>query len=170
MISLVPIMRAQRYNRDINFEVVNFVDHTILLVNTSRPCLPIDEMLQMFHLSSTCSRMFLQFNQQAGNLLDSLFVTTALDGGKFRLRLFRKIDNVSHRLQSVDHSHNVFLGLQSREFRIRAMRLSDIVCHSLHIAAVGKEWIARWTHLVGVGLKGWFQKLPCQPVAVSARK
>ena len=170
MKSFVPIMRAQRNNGNVHFEVVNFVNHTILFVDASRPSFFIDKMLQVFHLPCTCTWMLLQFKQQIGYLLDSRLVATTLDDCKFSLRLFREIYYVGHKLQLIDHSHNVFFALQTRKFRMGAMSLSNIVLNSLHIATIRKKRIARWAHLVGVSLKGWFQKLSSQPIAVSARK
>ena len=78
MMSLFTIMRAQGNHRNINFEIVDFVDHAILLVDAARPSLLVNKMLQVFHLSSTCTRMFLKFNEHVGNLLDGSLIPVFL--------------------------------------------------------------------------------------------
>ena len=100
----VTIMRAQRNYGDIDFEVVDFVDHAVLLVDAAAPCFFKLEVAQVLHLPCACARMFLQFKQQVGNLIKRLLVATLLDGGKLSLRLFRKKNNVGHRLEGVDKS------------------------------------------------------------------
>ena len=55
--SLVAIMRAQQNYGDVDFEVVNLVDHAVLLVDAPAPCLFKPEVLQVLHLSSACAGM-----------------------------------------------------------------------------------------------------------------
>lgn len=55
--SLVAIMRAQRNDGDVDFEVVNLVDHAVLLVDAPTPCIFKPEVLQVLHLSSACAGM-----------------------------------------------------------------------------------------------------------------
>ncbi len=93
-----------------------------------------------------------------------------IDSGKLHFRLLRKKHNVCHSLQSVNHRHDVLLALQLRKLGMGVMRLADVVFHSLHVAAVCKEGIARWANLVGVGIMSWFQQFACQPVTVAPRK
>ena len=68
----VAIMRTQRNHGDVDFRVVNFVDHAVLLVDAAAPCFFKLEVLQVLHLPCACARMFLQFKQQVGNLIKRL--------------------------------------------------------------------------------------------------
>lgn len=80
---LVTIMRTQRHDRDIDFKVVNFIDHAIMLVDAARLRLFKDEMLQVFYLARSCARVLLQLQKHVGNLLDGSLVATFLNSGKF---------------------------------------------------------------------------------------
>ena len=57
---LLPIMRTQRHHGNIDFEVVDFIDHAVLLVDAARPSLFEHKTLQVFHLPCSCSRMLLK--------------------------------------------------------------------------------------------------------------
>jgi len=87
---LLAVMRAQRNNSNIDLGIVDLVNHAILLVNAARPCLFKNKMLQVFHLTSTSTRMFLKLQQHIGDFLDGRFVTTLLYGNNFFLSLFGK--------------------------------------------------------------------------------
>ena len=167
---LIPIMRTQGYDRDIDFKVVDFVNHAILLVDAARPRLFKYEVFQVLHLPSSCSRMLLQFQQHIGNFLDSGFVATLLDGGKFYFRLFGKKNDVSHMLQRINHRHDIVFALQPRKLGLRLMRLADVLFYGLHVAAVSKERVTRWANLIRVGIACRFKQFACQPVAVAPRK
>ena len=189
----VTIMRAQRNYGDIDFEVVDFVDHAVLLVDAAAPRFFKLEVAQVLHLPCACARMFLQFKQQIGNLIKRLLVATLLDGGKLSLRLFRKKNYVGHRLEGVDERHHILLALQACKLRFWAVSTTNILLYGLHIATVGKELIARRAYLVRVGVMRWlawpssfapwpierarwlsawrwFQKFACQPAAVTLRE
>ena len=168
--SLVTIMRTERNNGDIDFEVVDFVNHAILLVDTARPSLFENKMFQVFHLSSTCSWMLLKLKEHVGNLFDGSLVAAFLDGCKLRLRLFGKKYNVCHLLQGINHRHDVLLALQTCKLGLRTMSLADVILHSLHVAAICKEGVARRANLVGVGIVRWLKQFASQPVAVAPRK
>ena len=170
MISLVTIMRAQRYYRYIDFEVMDFVNHSILLVNAARPSFFEGKMLQVLHLPSAGSGVLLKFKEHIGNFLDSSLVTAFLDSSKFHLRLLRKKNNVCHSLKCVDHRHDVLLALQTRKLCLRAVRLADVILYGLHVAAVSKEGVARRANLVGVSIVSWLQQLASQPIAVAPLK
>ena len=124
----------------------------------------------MLYLPGTCTWVFLQFHQHVGNFLDSSLVATFLDNSKFLLRLFRKKYNVCHILQIVNHRHDVLLALQSCKFGIGSMGLADVVLHSLNVAAVCKEGVARWTNLVGIGIISLLKQFASQPVTIVSRK
>ena len=167
---LIPIMRTERHHGDIDFEVVDFVNHAILLVDSARPSLFEHKMLQMFHLPCPCSRMLLKFKEHIGNLLDGGPVAAFLDGCEFHLRLLGKKHNVCHQLQGVNHRHDILLALQTCKLGLRTMSLTDVIFYSLHIAAVSKERVTRGADLVGIGIVRWFQQFASQPVAVAPRE
>ena len=166
----VTIMRSQRNYGDIDFKVVDFVDHAVLLVDTAAPRFFKLEVLQVLNLPCTCARMLLQFKKHIGNLLDGGLVATAFDDSKFNLRLFGKKNNVGHHLEGVDKRHNILFAFQSRKLRFRTVSTTNIILYGLHIAAVGKELISRRTDLVRVGVMRWLQQFTCQPTAVSFRE
>lgn len=170
MQSLIAIMRAQRHHGYIDFRVVDFVDHAILLVDAAAPSLFKLEVAQVLHLPSTCARMFLQLNQQLGNFVQGLFVAAALDGRQLCLRLLGKKYSVCHGLERIDERQDIFFALQSRKLSIRVVSLTDVLLNGLHIAAVSKEFIARRTHLIGVCIMRWLQQLAGQPTTVALRE
>ena len=55
----VTIMRAQRNHGDIDFEVVDFVDHAVLLVDAVAPRFFKLEVAQVLNLPCACARMLL---------------------------------------------------------------------------------------------------------------
>ena len=67
-------MRTQRHHGDVDFEVVDFVDHAVLvlLVDAAAPRFFKLEVAQVFHLPRACARMFLQFKQHINNRLKRL--------------------------------------------------------------------------------------------------
>ena len=81
-------MRTQRNYNNIDFLVVNFINHTIVLVNTARPCLFKNKMFQVFHLSCSSTRMLLKLQQQICYFLDRGFISTFLNDAKFGLCSF----------------------------------------------------------------------------------
>ena len=97
-------------------------------------------------------------------------VTAFLDGGKLYLRLLRKKNYVCHKLQSVNHRRDILFALQTRKLGLGAVCLANVIFHSLHVAAISKEGVARRADLVRIGIVNWFQQLACQPVAVTSRK
>ena len=70
--SFVVIMRTQRHHGDVDFEVVDLVDHAVLLVDAAAPRFFKLEVAQVFHLPRACARMFLQFKQHINNRLKRL--------------------------------------------------------------------------------------------------
>lgn len=166
----IPIMRAQRHHGDIYFEVMDFVNHTIVLIDAAAPRLFIHKMLQVLHLSRACARMFLKFKKHVRNFLDGSLVTTLLDGSKLYLRLLGKQNNVCHTLQGVYQRNNILLALQTRERGLGSVRLADVLLNGLQIAAVGKERVTRWADLIRVDLIIRFQQFAGQPTAVALRE
>ena len=166
----VTIMRAQRNYGDIDFEVVDFVDHAVLLVDAAAPCFFKLEVAQVLHLPCACARMFLQFKQQVSNLVKRLLVATLLDGGKLSLRLFRKKNYVGLCLKGIDERHHILLALQACKLRLRTVSTTNILLYGLHIATVGKELVARRAYLVRVCIMRWLQQFACQPAAVTLRE
>ena len=51
--------------------------------------------------------------------------------------------NYSNRLQGINHRHDVLLALQTCKLGLRTMSLADVILHSLHVAAICKEGVAR---------------------------
>ena len=82
---LIPIMRTERHHGDIDFEVVDFVNHAILFIDAAGPSLFKDKMLQVFNLTRASTRMFLQLQQQVGNFMEGSLVAALLDDGEFFL-------------------------------------------------------------------------------------
>ena len=152
-------MGTQGNNSNIDFSIVNLVDHPILFVDTTRPRLFKDVVLQVLHLTSASSRMLLKLHKHIRDFLDSGFVATLFDDGNFFLGLFRKQYSVSHFLQRIDKFGNVFFVFKTRELCSRLMSLSYIFLNSFHITRVGKERIARRTYLIRVNMDDGFSRL-----------
>ena len=143
-------MRTQGNNSNKDFGIVDLVDHPVLFVDTTRPRLFKDVVLQVLHLTSACTGMLLKFQKHICDFLDSGFVTALFDGGNLFLGLFRKQYGVCHFLQRIDKFGNVFFAFKTREFCSRLMSLGYIFLNSFHITRVGKERIARRTYLIRI--------------------
>ena len=166
----VSVMGTKRNNGNQDLRIVNFVNHTILLVDTPRPCLFKHKMLEMFHLSSSSTRMLLQFKQQLGYLLYRGLIAAPLDGGKFGFCFFREKNNVSHLLQGIDQLHDVFFGLETGKLCVRLMGICNIFLNSLYVAQIGKERVTRRADFVWVSMIRWLQQLVSQPLTIFLRK
>jgi len=125
-------MRAQGNNSNIDFGIVNLVDHAILFVDTTRPRLFKDVVLQVLHLTSACTGMLLKFQKHIGDFLNGGFVATLFDGGNLFLSLFRKQYSVSHCLQRIDKFGDVFFAFKTCEFGSWLMSLGYIFLDSFH--------------------------------------
>ena len=99
---LLAVMGTQGNNSNIDFSIVNLVNHAILFVDTTRPCFFKDIVLQVLYLTSACTGMLLKFQKHICDFLDGGFVATLFDGGNLFLGLFRKQYSVSHFLQRID--------------------------------------------------------------------
>ena len=162
----MAVMRSQGDDCNVDFGIVDFVNHAILLVDAARPCFLKGIVPQMFHLTGACARMLLKFHEHAGNLFECGFVATLFDDCKLGFGSLRKKYGVGHGLQRIDEGCDVVFGFQAREFCSWAMGFVDVVLHSFHVARIGKEVIARWTDVVGINLVRRFCQLAYQPVAV----
>ena len=78
----LAVMRSQGDDCNVDFGIVDFVNHAILLVDAARPCFLKGIVPQMFHLTGACARMLLKFHEHAGNLFECGFVATLFDDCK----------------------------------------------------------------------------------------
>lgn len=166
----VPVMRTKRNNGNIDLGVVDFINHTILLVDAARPSLFIRKMFEMLHLAGSCAGMLLKLNQKVDHLLYRGLVSTLLYGGKFRFCPLGKKYSVCHLLKSVYQLNNIFLRLKSSKLGIWLMGSVNILLHCFYVTGIGKEKVARRTNLVWICQKRWFQQLAGQPLPVALRE
>ena len=168
--SLVAIMRSQGHDGYQDLPIMNLINHAVLLVYTPRPCFLKSKMFQMFYLAGACARMFLQLNEQISYFLHHGFIAASLDDGELGPGSLGYKDNVSHKLQSVNHLKYVLLTLQSCERGFRTVRGSYVLFHSGDVASVGEEGVARRAIQVRINAIRRLTQLLCQPLTVALRE
>ena len=93
----VAVMRTQRDHSHYDLNVVNLINHAIVLVDAPRPCLGERKMPQVFDLSGAGARVLLQLYKQVGYLLHYGFVAALLDYGELGLCGLSNKNYVCHR-------------------------------------------------------------------------